>query len=407
MCPTPTSRWRWGSPRRPEGAGAEWIGVADGLLVARRVAAARRGRLGDRADRARTGHDQPVHAPPVPHGLRAGHVAGEGPWSRVLRDRGRRIGAHRRGRDLPAGRGGEGHRARHLPARGRGQRDTRCCVGPLSRCRPRSRPDPDGGAGRQDAEHRGCDGRPGPALGDPGVGSRALRIDRPRRRRPPAPAARADLGPARAPWRRPAGIDPARRRVRVPQHRCCGAPRGGGSTTPGARPSARSSCGAMWRPPEPSSRPLRSRIWSSRIPTRHRSRSSPAGSACRRWRCPGSTRQRSATTSAGPTRSRPYSPDNGRSRAPGGAGSVRIESCVFVATRPRVGRGARHVAPWVPKIVSWVDANATKSLVQRASQLAAVAATPPRWHPAGPGARRRTLAGGSADAGLRVGGGAR
>ena len=48
--------------------------------------------------------------------------------------------------------------------------------------------------------------------------------------------------------------------------------------------------------------------------TRHRSPPSPAGSACRRWRCPGSIRQRLAITSAGPPRSRPCSPDNGRSR---------------------------------------------------------------------------------------------
>ena len=52
---------------------------------------------------------------------------------------------------------------------------------------------------------------------------------------PPAPAARADLGPARAPWRRPAGVDPARRRVRVPQHHLPRCARGGGSTTPGSR----------------------------------------------------------------------------------------------------------------------------------------------------------------------------
>ena len=37
--------------------------------------------------------------------------------------------------------------------------DPRCCA------------DPDGGAGRSDAARGGCDGRPSPALGDPGVGS--------------------------------------------------------------------------------------------------------------------------------------------------------------------------------------------------------------------------------------------
>ena len=271
-------------PRRRPGGGARPGGRGGGggvdrrrrrLLVARCVAAARRGRLGDRADRARTGHDQPVHAPSVPNGLRAGHVAGEGPWSRVLRDRGRRIGAHRRGWDLPEGRGGEGHRARRLPSRGRRQRDTRCGIGPRSRCRPRSRPDPDGGAGRQDAARRGCDGRPGPALGDPGVGSRALRVDRPRRRPPTAPGRRSWSGPRSCamatPRRRRSCTSPCTR-PSTPLLRCA---KGGGSTTVGARPYGQSSYGATCRPPEPSSRPPRSRIWSSRIPTRHRSPPSP------------------------------------------------------------------------------------------------------------------------------------
>ena len=171
--PNPDVGQAVGLAQAAEGAGAQWIGVADAfwwrdvwLLLGEVASATQRIELGPAMTNPYLRHR--FHT-----GLRAGHVAGDGAWSSVLVFCG--IGAG--GSELTAAAGISRRDAaakvtelvtflREVAASG----TTRRGVGPRSRRRPRSRPDPDGGAGRSDAAHGWCDGRASPALGDPGVG---------------------------------------------------------------------------------------------------------------------------------------------------------------------------------------------------------------------------------------------
>ena len=92
--PNPDVGQAVGLAQAAEGAGAGWIGVADAfwwrdvwLLLGEVASATERIELGPAMTNPYMRHR-------YPHGLRAGHAAGDGPWPRVLRDRGRRIGAH-------------------------------------------------------------------------------------------------------------------------------------------------------------------------------------------------------------------------------------------------------------------------------------------------------------------------